>query len=570
MNILCYIAGMKKAYSYIRFSSPQQSKGDSYRRQNEAIKAYCTKHELELVTDAEYTFFDKGLSAYTNEHLGDKGQLARFLACVKSGEIPRGSTLIVESLDRLSRDKVVSALTQFLAINEAGIDIVTLSDRMSYKGELDTMQLVISIFVMSRAYEESSIKAQRVKSAWNEKKEKAKSKKKPISPNCPMWLSIVDDAYQEIENRADIVRRVFDLCIKGYGKGAIASTLNKECIPSFKGTTWGTSSIDKILNNRACIGEYQPHTRAGLNKRTPEGEVIKGYYPVIVDESVFYAARAASEERKITQVKRQPAKFNIWAGGVAVCGYCGANMVFVNKGDTSKGGQYLQCYETKKSKATVCPNKSVKYEKAHEVFKQILTKIDSLSLVQDSRRRLEFELNSAKGALADAENRHTTFNGIFLETKSLTAMAATDAALNDIEKYKERLEELKLEIANAEIFNKENFLALLDIESYEGRNQANRLMLRLGIKVHIASDKTTTFYNVDGVAVYKQEGDTLSEAFLNPEAHKRFLDNSTPDDLMRNKDLMAELVEGMDVEALVKAQILIEKFEEKLKNQNKT
>jgi DNA invertase Pin-like site-specific DNA recombinase len=43
---------MKKAYSYIRYSSPQQAKGDSFRRQFSATQAYCDKNRYELASEA--------------------------------------------------------------------------------------------------------------------------------------------------------------------------------------------------------------------------------------------------------------------------------------------------------------------------------------------------------------------------------------------------------------------------------------------------------------------------------------------------------------------------------------
>ncbi|WP_341707630.1 recombinase family protein [Halopseudomonas sp.] len=85
-----------KAYSYIRFSSLEQAKGDSFRRQTEGIRNYCTKNGLDLATSAEYTFFDKGKSAYKADHVGENGQLKRFIDLVESGHIKKGSYLIVE------------------------------------------------------------------------------------------------------------------------------------------------------------------------------------------------------------------------------------------------------------------------------------------------------------------------------------------------------------------------------------------------------------------------------------------------------------------------------------------
>ena len=51
-----------KAYSYSRFSTPEQADGDSLRRQTEAARDYAARHNLAL--DEELTFHDPGMSAY--------------------------------------------------------------------------------------------------------------------------------------------------------------------------------------------------------------------------------------------------------------------------------------------------------------------------------------------------------------------------------------------------------------------------------------------------------------------------------------------------------------------------
>lgn len=60
------------------------------------------------------------------------GRLAAFLKLVKTGKVVKGSYLIVESLDRLSRNDLPKALRLFLDILEAGIVVVTLSDNHVY------------------------------------------------------------------------------------------------------------------------------------------------------------------------------------------------------------------------------------------------------------------------------------------------------------------------------------------------------------------------------------------------------------------------------------------------------
>jgi hypothetical protein len=51
-----------KAYSYVRFSTPDQAKDDSLRRQMRLTVEYAERHGLELDTDL--TFQNLGLSAY--------------------------------------------------------------------------------------------------------------------------------------------------------------------------------------------------------------------------------------------------------------------------------------------------------------------------------------------------------------------------------------------------------------------------------------------------------------------------------------------------------------------------
>src|SRR5215207_3150924 len=88
------------AYSYIRFSSPEQAKGDSLRRQTEAAAAWCERHGVTL--DTSLTLHDLGTSAIRGAHRDnpDKHALAAFLKAVEGGKVRKGSYLVVESLDR--------------------------------------------------------------------------------------------------------------------------------------------------------------------------------------------------------------------------------------------------------------------------------------------------------------------------------------------------------------------------------------------------------------------------------------------------------------------------------------
>ncbi len=119
----------RKAYSYLRFSTPEQSVGDSFRRQTALAQEYAIRHGLDL--DAELTFRDLGISAYRGKN-ARKGALGAFLKAVDDEIVPEGSFLLVESLDRVTRQDPWEALPLFQLIIIAGITIVTLQDGKSY------------------------------------------------------------------------------------------------------------------------------------------------------------------------------------------------------------------------------------------------------------------------------------------------------------------------------------------------------------------------------------------------------------------------------------------------------
>ncbi len=65
-----------RAYSYLRFSTPDQIEGDSFRRQWGAAKAYADAHSLDL--DHELTFHDMGVPGFRGAN-AERGRLAAFI-----------------------------------------------------------------------------------------------------------------------------------------------------------------------------------------------------------------------------------------------------------------------------------------------------------------------------------------------------------------------------------------------------------------------------------------------------------------------------------------------------------
>ena len=67
---------LPRAYSYVRFSTPEQAKGHSLQRQTDAARAWAAVTKVTL--DDELTFQDKGVSGFTGANR-ETGELGVFL-----------------------------------------------------------------------------------------------------------------------------------------------------------------------------------------------------------------------------------------------------------------------------------------------------------------------------------------------------------------------------------------------------------------------------------------------------------------------------------------------------------
>lgn len=304
-----------KAYSYIRFSTPEQMKGDSLRRQLEKSQVYAAEHELEL--DTTLNMRDLGVSAFRKANV-EKGNLGAFIKAIEKGIVKPGSHLLVESLDRLSRAEVADALRIFLNIIEHGIVIVTLADNRVYSKESvnkNSVELIISIAVMMRSHDESLTKSVRRRASWQQAKKLASQSGKKITRKVPFWLSLPDKAGEFVikPDEVAVVRQIFEWAKSGLGYLLISKKLNEQGIKSPAGSTystertergWGTSSVAHVINSEAVIGNLI------VDKKSAEPTVIKGYYPVIIDESLYYAARPRPTRAK--GGRASPAKTNLF------------------------------------------------------------------------------------------------------------------------------------------------------------------------------------------------------------------------------------------------------------------
>lgn len=326
------------AYSYVRFSHGRQKNGDSLRRQMALSREYANKHGLNL---QELTYSDLGLSAFRGANI-ERGALAGFIKAVEDGSIRRGSYLLVENFDRLSRAEVHVALQLLLRLVSAGIVVVTLMDGKVWNDETvaDTTNLLVTSIVMGRAHDESLGRSKRIREIHQAKR----ARRDPaIFGQGPAWVTRRPDGsgWDLKPGMADSIRRVFELSINGVGSVAIARMANAEgWVAPAKVQRWNTTLPNKLLRNRAVLGEYEPKEMKG-SKRVSTGEVWTDYYPRVVDEATFLKAQAAAHNRLHLPNRRDAGYHNVLQG-FAFCGHCGQTLLRKRKSGPKNAVGYAQ------------------------------------------------------------------------------------------------------------------------------------------------------------------------------------------------------------------------------------
>lgn len=330
---------MTLAFSYIRFSSAKQELGDSVRRQLQLAEDYAKAEGLTLDT---HSYRDLGVSAFMGKNLTE-GKLATFISAVVAGKIPKGSYLLVESFDRISRDDADEALELFLKITKLGITLVTLQDKRVYTKESRRKDpigsLVGPLVLMVRAHEESATKSTRVGERWAQKRNLAATGQK-MTAIAPAWLTLSDDRKTWLVDRdkAKTVERIFDLALMGYGTPTIARMFNAEAVPTMvRAKCWTFGVINAILKNESVIGTYTPKKVSAERNAEP----ITGYYPKIISESKFYQVKEYLRGRKWVGGHNNHKVRNLFAG-ISYCHGCGGRMR-VKSTASGSGKTYIQC-----------------------------------------------------------------------------------------------------------------------------------------------------------------------------------------------------------------------------------
>lgn len=498
---------MKLAYSYQRFSKLSQSDGDSLRRQTEAARAFCRQHGLTLMD----TFKDEGISAFKGKNFNDETALSQFLKLVHTGTIQQGSVLVVESLDRISRQDIWPCFDVFKSILKAGVGVGVLSLNRIFDYDSinkNPMELILAIVEFSRAGNESQMKSERSKGAITGKVERIKNGEKfIIGGHKPTWILGCPNGKWLLDvEKVKVIKDIFHRYLAGKSCTRIANELNTEGVPSFKRRkgVWTQFVVRLLLGNRNVIGDFKMRDTT-----------VENYYPQIINHADFLSVK---QKLAFNENNRGGSKYGLVRNlfkGLMTCSDCGGRIELVNVPYKNVAGEvihyqnYLCAGVLHKTK---CSNKGrinvTKFETNFFDF-IFMAKIHGLKQSKQENPKL----TELKNDFAKVELKIQRVVKL-LDNDDLQDMAELASSLTAWKKERETIKR-NIEIEEAQSVSKDNApkaaKSLLELKrketlgetitDTEERTKARNLMPSLYQRITLKfgeKDTTAIFYGVDG------------------------------------------------------------------------
>ena len=333
--------------------------------------------------DSELTFFeDRDKSGYTFEQRPGYQAMRRQLMAHKL------DILVVKDFSRFSR-RNSRGLVELEDLRDAGIRIISIGDNVDYPNDDDWLKIQFQFLINEMPVTDTSKKVRAV----------VKRRQEDGKWICAAPYGYIVNARQEFElvpTEADIVRKIFQLYIEGWGYKRIANYLTDEHIPTPRmeertraeaqgkeyrrevKAEWAIVTVQGILSNDFYIGTLRQgkYYRKKINgkdvkKDADEHIVIENHHQPILDYRTFATARALMEKRT-TSDYRGIKKYENNYTGFLKCGDCGSPMFTMSK-PGSQDAYRCGLYHRRGLKG--CTSHFVKTATLDQVLKTYLRKV---------------------------------------------------------------------------------------------------------------------------------------------------------------------------------------------------
>lgn len=351
------------AIAYYRFSSHSQNEA-SIDQQRELAHAWADAHGFKIVKEYE----DAAISGTTENRPGFQQMLSEVAKI-------RPRVLIMWKTDRLGRDKYVLAMAK-RTIRDAGCEIRLLAENIPTDGPEGVL---IEGLMDAMAEYYSRQLSQNIQRGMDYNAQHA------LYNGHKLFGYGVDKStkrYVVDPDTAPFVQRMFAEYAEGKAMQTICDELNAQGLRTTRGAKFGVKTMNKMLQNRAYIGEYR------------HGDiVVEGGMPALVDEETFdkVQRKFAENKRKGSQRARGMDENDApryWLTGKVYCGKCGNTLQGVS--GTSGTGRTYYYYYCSAQRRKQCTLKKVRKEKLEDAVTMILR-----SILHDSENLMSLAVDAA-------------------------------------------------------------------------------------------------------------------------------------------------------------------------------
>ena len=308
-------------------------------------------------------FVDDGISGTSFE----RSDFQRMQQMVETGQI---GTIIVKDLSRFGREQVEAGRLTQIVYPSLGVTFISIQENVnSTTGQGMEMLPFYNIFNEWYAKQTS----EKIRAVWKSKAEHGKR----VSPAVPFGY-VKDTEDKEVwhidEPAAEVVRKIYALCLAGRGPSQIARQLENEgiLIPSAyyqsigrshsqkvgaASCHWDQKTIVGILENRQYTGcavnfksttvSYKVHRRVEHPKE--EYQIIPNKQEPIISEEEWLRVQELREHRRRPTATGRQSLFS----GLVYCPDCGAKLYFC-AAKSLKPNQEFYCCSNYKSGRGSC------------------------------------------------------------------------------------------------------------------------------------------------------------------------------------------------------------------------
>ena len=355
----------KRAVSYFRTSSRAQDEENSQDRQQHHTRQKAEQLGLQIIR--EFSDVGSGL---------DSEVLPGFMAMREFVRDPQNRicNLIIDDLSRLTRDSVLP-LQLLQELRKEGVAVYSYQEGLINTRQMDMLVRVKSWQNNELSRSTSVLTKGGLRAAVRRGLNPASTPAYGYQREAVNYGKEVHYKWIPAEGAAEVVKRIFHQYDQGFRIMEIVEELNRERIPPPRAALWGTSTVRRILKNKAYAGYIiigkDPSTRFDDGDDYLEDDVEddtyiefpNGHEP-LVSEGLYLRVqrRMAANNRTGSDEDSEPAlsspRSTVSPNPLSErlkCGLCGSNMVVANQST----GKKLMCSRKKNSGVAQCSKKDV-------------------------------------------------------------------------------------------------------------------------------------------------------------------------------------------------------------------